>query len=326
MRYYLKLIRPINLIIVGLTMFAIRYYFFSTIGCLIPYSHIEFIHFLLLILSTILVAAAGNVINDYFDVKADKINKPEHLIINKYISKQKAIKLHWKLNVIALLIASYLSIYYHTFWYFAIHFITICALWLYSSYFKRKFLLGNILIAGLTATVIGQCGFYFYSNGDFHPLNYVKDNTNSIINAVIFWENTSLQNGNYIIFLCVFAFLLNLAREIIKDLEDIQGDKKLHAKTIALTLGNKKTSWIIFGILVCVGITYPIILFGAAREITFDDIIITLPILMVSIVSIYASIQVVIYCESQFHLKQIDKMLKIGMIIGILIPFYWALF
>ena len=118
--HFIRLIRPINLLIIALTMFSARYF-------LIDYEKIsdaelsfkegESFDFFLLVFSTILIAAAGNIINDYFDVKADRINKPEKLIVTKYIKRRWAIISHWMLNVIAFSIAIYLSTRNDTFWY-----------------------------------------------------------------------------------------------------------------------------------------------------------------------------------------------------------------
>ena len=91
------------------------------------------LEFNLIVLSTILIAAAGNIINDYFDVKADRINKPERLIIGKYIKRRVAILTHWILNLIAFIIAIYLSWYLNTFFYLFIHLLSINCLWYYWS-------------------------------------------------------------------------------------------------------------------------------------------------------------------------------------------------
>ena len=101
MKLFLKLIRVSNLIIIGLTMCAIRFCFFSIGGKITVNETIEQFLFGLLVLSTLLIAAAGNIINDYFDIKSDKINKPEDWIIGNIIPKRKAILYHWTLSAIA---------------------------------------------------------------------------------------------------------------------------------------------------------------------------------------------------------------------------------
>ena len=90
--HFLKLIRPINLAIIVLTMYGVRFYILNSNS----FQKIDddWIDFLLLVVSTVLIAAGGNIINDYFDVKADRINKPEKLIITKHIDRRWAILTH----------------------------------------------------------------------------------------------------------------------------------------------------------------------------------------------------------------------------------------
>ncbi|MBK6526503.1 MAG: UbiA family prenyltransferase [Crocinitomicaceae bacterium] len=101
--------------------------------------------FLTLVFSTLLIAAAGNIINDYFDVKADRINKPELLIIDKHIKRRWAIVFNWVFNSVGLLIAMYLGWKYDNWFMAIIPFVTINLLWFYSMYFKRTLILGNVI-------------------------------------------------------------------------------------------------------------------------------------------------------------------------------------
>jgi 4-hydroxybenzoate polyprenyltransferase len=109
--------------------------------------------FIFLLLSVFFIAAGGNIINDYFDVKADRVNKPDRLIIDKYIKRRWAIILNWTFNGIGFLIALYLSIKLDNWWIVSIAFLTINLLYFYSAVFKRKFLIGNLVVALLTAIV-----------------------------------------------------------------------------------------------------------------------------------------------------------------------------
>ena len=93
MKHFIRLIRPINLLIIMITMIGCAYYIHTT--NYFQFVRFEPINFTLLIFSTVLIAAAGNIINDYFDIKADKINKPERVVIGKHIKKRWAIALHW---------------------------------------------------------------------------------------------------------------------------------------------------------------------------------------------------------------------------------------
>ena len=121
--HFIKLIRPINMAIIVLTMYGVRYY----IQSVNYYQKIDDsgIDFFLLVFSTVLIAAAGNIINDYFDVKADRINRPEKLIITKHIKRRWAILVHWIFNGVAFTIALYLSAKYQSLWFVFIHLLSI---------------------------------------------------------------------------------------------------------------------------------------------------------------------------------------------------------
>ena len=120
MKYLFQLIRPLNLVIIAFTMYSTRlflYLYEVKFNATIFQKSGEEIDFFLMVFSTLLIAAAGNMINDYFDVKADRVNKPEKLIITKYVKRRVAILNHWILNLIAFSIAIYLSARNNTLWY-----------------------------------------------------------------------------------------------------------------------------------------------------------------------------------------------------------------
>ena len=141
MKAILRVIRVLNLFIVLLTMGGVAFYLLKT-NYFQPIDF-SYLYYALLIVSTMIIAAAGNMINDYFDVKADRINKPDKLVISKYIKKKRVIVIHWFLNVIAAGISVLLTIKYHSFVFLFIHLAAMNLLWFYSAYFKKKLLLGN---------------------------------------------------------------------------------------------------------------------------------------------------------------------------------------
>lgn len=309
-------------------MFAVRFFFFAIGGKIIRGSAFESINFMILVVSTLLIAAAGNVINDYFDVKADKINKPNQLIVSKYIPKRKAIAIHWYLNSLAFILAIYLSIYYQTFWYVFIDLISINALWLYSSYFKRKLIVGNLIVALLTSLVILLTGVHFFHLSNLRFQSIIQPRilfSNSISESIFHWKKLFLYNGNFIYLLCFFAFSLNLGREIIKDIEDIEGDKLLNSRTLPLKYGiptAKKTS---IGILLLVPVTYFFLFFNYQKEINLFEIIATLPVFL-AVVFTVISMAILSFKSTKEAIKFADQLLKLAMLMGISTPFYWWLF
>jgi len=236
MRHFVRLIRPINIAIIMITMIGCAYYIHTT-------NYFQFVrfnafHFSLLIVSTVLIAAAGNIINDYFDIKADKINKPDRVVIGKFIKKRWAIALHWIFNVIAVLISIYLSIYYQSLWFVFIQVVIVNLLWFYSLYFKKKILIGNFIIALMTGIIpLLVVVFFKVSNESTQAFSSYHAST---------W--TIYVDYSYIYLLAICAFILNLGREIIKDIEDIEGDKKINVYSLPMHIGKKKALWLAIAI------------------------------------------------------------------------------
>jgi 4-hydroxybenzoate polyprenyltransferase len=173
-------------------------------------SILEFNQFLITV-STVLVAAAGYIINDYFDVKIDQVNKPEEVIIGRFIRRRHAMFAHQILNVSAAVISFTVS-----FKVFVVNVIAMTVLWFYASIFKKKPFIGNFLVAGLTASSL-------------------------VVMAVYYTENDLLIN-----IYAVFAFGITLIREIIKDIEDTRGDKKFGSATLPIIWGIRKTKYLLF--------------------------------------------------------------------------------
>ena len=199
-------------------------------------------------------------------------------------------------------------------WYLFIHLLSINVLWLYSSHFKRKAFIGNILIAGLTGMVPLLVGFYFYH----HPAMIEAIEYNGIK------PFTDAFGRNYIVFIVTviafFAFILNLAREIIKDIEDIEGDKVLKAKTLPIVIGIKSTKLISYFILASgvTGILLLILLFPVTGTNAIH------PIVIAALMNVLA-IVFLIGVESRKTLKKVNAVIKLAMIFGLMAPVYWKL-
>lgn len=185
-------------------------------------------YFALLVFSTVLIAAAGNIINDYFDVKIDRINKPEKLIVDRYVKKRAAILVHTLLNFMAVLIAVLIFIQLRNIWPLVFHLITTFSLWMYSMVLKRKFLVGNVVIGMLTAMVPMLVYLYLRPALKLSP--------------------APVHEGAFHImaYFALFAFCTTLIREIQKDFADMKGDALYGCKTVPLYLGIKKGRLILF--------------------------------------------------------------------------------
>ncbi len=320
--HFLRLIRPINLLIIAFTMYSTRLFlhvFERIFNTEIFKKNGEELDFFLLVFSTILIGAAGNIINDYFDIKADRINKPEKLIITKYINRRWAIFSHWVLNSIAFGIAIYLSARNNTFWYMFIHLLSINLLWFYSMHFKRRPFIGNFIIASLTALVPILCGVHFYVQNEFSSVGVQEINT-----PLSYWVFHLINNGHFILLLAFFAFSSNFSREIIKDIEDMEGDKMIHAKTIPILYGIKKSK-LIASITLLISPLFFVILFLLKLSDSnsfLENLSLFVPVLITLFLEII-SIYLLTKATSKKQLKTIDSTIKLAMLTGLLLPFYW---
>ena len=223
---YLKLVRFQNLAIIALVQCLVRFGLFEPFGIAITLNHFGFF---LLVLATICIAAGGNIINDLFDVEIDRINMPKKVLIGKKITAKTANILYLIFTGLGVLIGFYLSNIIGRPG-FAVIFIGIAALlYLYASYLKSYLLVGNILISFLVGFSILIVGLY-----DLLPAITPQ---NRAIQATIF---------SILFDYSVFAFFINLIREIVKDLQDINGDKNGGKNSLAIALGRKRTSKIVF--------------------------------------------------------------------------------
>ena len=225
---FLKLVRLPNLVMIAVTqvLFYITLVqpFYSTKEFIISIPF-KGLHFLLLIISSLLITAAGNIINDYFDRNIDEINKPEKKIIDKLIKRRWAIVMHIVFSFTAIIIGFYIDSQTPVFWLGVSNIICVLLLFGYSISFKKQLLVGNVLISLLTAWVIFVCFLCYYR-------------TLSCLGCDPFEWQAILRRFIRISFLYAgFAFVISLIREVVKDMEDIEGDKKYGCKTIPIAWG-----------------------------------------------------------------------------------------
>lgn len=165
----------------------------------------------LLMLSTVIIAAAGYIINDYYDVKIDYINKPNEVVVGKEMRRRVVMLLHTFLNFTGIGLALWVSPRVGL-----IHFVAAFLLWWYSNSLKRLPFVGNLTVGLLTGLAIWIVGFYYQ------------------------------QSRLLVLTYALFAFFINLIREIVKDIEDREGDRKHGCKTLPIVFGFRTTKKIIF--------------------------------------------------------------------------------
>jgi 4-hydroxybenzoate polyprenyltransferase len=213
---FFRLIRWQNLVFIGLTQ---SLFYFVVYRSLFTTEH-HLPQLLWIMLASILIAAAGYIINDYFDLNIDQINKPSKNVINTIISRRWAIAWHFILNTVAL-VCTILAVSLHKWYLILANIICMILLWFYSTSFKRQLLIGNIVIALLTTWTI-LIVFYLYV-----PLQSAIGTNDPT--TVKFFRAAFLYAG--------FAFIITLIREAVKDMEDIKGDASYGCKTLPIVAG-----------------------------------------------------------------------------------------
>ncbi len=205
---FLRLTRFWNLAIIGLAQYFAAFF-------LIDKTTLTDWHLFVLSVSTMIIAAAGYIINDYYDVKIDLINKPERVVVGKRITRRYAILLHSALSFMGVGLGLLLN------WKIAaINFLSAFLLWLYSNQLKRQPFIGNVVVAALTGLSI-------------------------LLLEVLYKNNSSL-----IVIYSLFAFFITLVREVVKDMEDLKGDNTFGCKTLPIIWGIRKTKVFLYLLLV----------------------------------------------------------------------------
>ena len=251
----------------------------------------------LLIIATICIAAAGNIINDIYDVDTDLINKPNKVIIGKKISEKTAYNLFIILNLIGVGVGFYLSHLVGRAPFFSIFVLVSVLLYVYASYLKRTFLLGNIVISmlvGLSLIVVG-----------IFELIPVMTPTN---------QQTQVTFFKVILDYALFAFILNLLREIAKDIEDIDGDYKVGMNTLPIAIGRERAKNIltILNFIPLLGIISYVVsdLYKQPIVVGYFLLFIIGPLIYVSI-KIYST-------KTKNEIRHISNMYKLIMLFGML--------
>lgn len=231
---YLQLARIGNVLFVGLFQVLLRW---CVILPLLDNWQVTPImttsQFILLVIATMALTASGNVINDYFDVIPDSINRPHTQVVDRIIDRKTTLLIHVLLTLIGVFCGLFLSFLYkketHALFFISMPII----LWFYSTHFKKQMLIGNMTVALLTASV----AFLTTSS----EISFIEASGNvSFLGTTAcdyLWKLTAL--------IAFFAFITTLTREIIKDMEDIQGDAQCNCHTLPIDMGIRNSKVIV---------------------------------------------------------------------------------
>jgi 4-hydroxybenzoate polyprenyltransferase len=269
-----RISRPVNLLMVAFAQLMTAYFLVETTPVGLPV--LQDFRLYLLVLSTVIITAAGYMINDYYDVKIDYVNRPDQVVVGKSIKRRMVIFMHSILNFTAIWLGYLVSPRIAV-----INFIAAFLLWLYSNRLKRSPFIGNLTVAVLTGFSIYLVA-YFYQKSELLVLTYA-----------------------------IFAFFLNLIREIIKDIEDRPGDRKHGCRTLPIVIGFRKTKQVIF-----------VIAFSFVCSIMFVTFKINNPVLF-----IYFGILGIVFmwfmwkiyqADRKDHFTELSTIAKILMLVGTL--------
>ena len=302
MLHFIRLIRWPNQLIIILTFVLIRY------GIIQPYFVVNGLSlefplflFMLLVFSIVCIASAGYIINDYFDLQIDQINKPEKVIIGKYISPSTAYRYYFILNGIALLSAFYITYRIGFISIFIIFPVASGILWFYSTTYKRQLITGNIIIAFFAGIVPILPAIF-----ELPPVlsKYYSFIVNYELNpkVVLIW----------CLVFSIFAFLTNLIREVVKDCEDYEGDMTNGRKTIPIKFGLMVANVIVLILILLIIFILQYVFFSFLRignDGKFDYftlgyflILISLPLLYAGVI-IFRSARKEIYARASLIIK-----------------------
>ncbi|MBX7202326.1 MAG: geranylgeranylglycerol-phosphate geranylgeranyltransferase [Bacteroidia bacterium] len=253
MTKFLRLIRLPNLIIIALTMCGVRYGLLETIwletsqvlqaegfsAIVEARLHMKGFDFFMLMASVLLIAAGGYIINDYFDVKADRINKKHLVVLDSSRNRRLALASFVLCGIIGILLGLWVALRVGNWKLVSIQLFSFITLWFYSSHLKKQMLSGNLLIALLAALVPFITGLYELLSKALPSLE--------TINLLLPGAGTSVlsKGAALVLGFALFAFLSNLIREIIKDTEDIPGDLEAGCRTLPIVIGENPTRYVV---------------------------------------------------------------------------------
>lgn len=282
---YLKLIRYPNLIIIMGTMMILKFTVFP------PESIQKTLVYLIFVLLPVLTAASGYVINDIMDIKTDLINKPEKVFLRNGISR-KAIHIFYITLLIFSILLSEILDYLTGLNMLLVVIISQFLLILYAFILKKTPLAGNFLVAFLSGIIPILVIYY--------EVNYINSS-----------ESHSSLNKSIIISYGFIAFYTSLIREVIKDLEDLKGDKTTQAYTLPVLFGKEFAHFIVYIIYIL-----PLFAFVFMNEHMFRKTLI--PFLTIFYASSLPFISTLIFSKNPLKYTQCSLFLKISMFTGII--------
>ena len=310
---YLQLLRVGNLTFVAILLYVMEKWVATPLlqleqfGELMPWWILT-----LLIVSVIGIAAGGYVINDYFDVKIDRINRPDNLVVTRIISRDAAMNLFYGLTAVGVIAGTVVAWWAHSWTLLFTYVVLPGLLWFYSASYKRMFLVGNLVVAFASAIVPLLVAI---ANADY--LHHLYQNAlaySPIVGELYVWT------GGF----AIFAFLLTWVREIVKDIEDIEGDREMECRTLPIVWGDKVAKIIATILLVAIATLIVYLLFAV---LPFSHEWKSLPtryVVFGLIVPILCSIVLLWAANNRTEYHRVQTIIKFAMFMGMLFSYVIA--
>lgn len=273
---FFRLIRFFNLVMIGLIVFLVRYCLVHPLSLLteIPNCLADF-QWLLLGAASVFLAASGNVINDIMDQDIDSVNKPDKQVVGKIISESKAWNIYYVFSALGIGAGVWLANSMNSEYYGAVFPMIAAMLWFYSTNFKTKPVIGNVIIASLGALLLMMPHFMEWR---------CQLSDEAVMAAVQHGAKMTYPWQAFIMAFAGFSFITTLIREMIKDIQDMKGDESEGANTLPIMLGFRPAKWM--AIFLSIGLIAAVAYFmnlrlGAGDDYTFYylAIAVQLPIL-----------------------------------------------
>ncbi len=305
---FFRLVRWPNLVFIALTQLLFEYSIFEKVYGETPLYAGEKQQFFFIVIASVLIAAAGYIINDYFDLNIDQVNKPGKVVVNQFINRRWVIFWHMFLSLLGFFF-TVLALPVGQYWHIVLANLgSIILLWFYSTNFKKQLLIGNIVISLLTAWVIVILYFSKY------PLQ---------IRNLLQIDHNEIRLFRFMIVYASFAFVISLVREVIKDMEDVEGDRKYGCRTMPIVWGMNASKvfvavWLIVLIAALFILQLYVVPFGWWYSIVYCILLIIIPLLWILVKLFKAQ------TPKDFH--RLSTVVKLVMFTGILSMIFFRVY
>ncbi len=298
---YIKLIRPVNLLIIAITMYLFRFCLVAASPYKLFYINpvLSNVEFSLLVFATLFIAAGGYVINDIFDAEIDLINRPGKVVINNTVNETSAYNFYKILCLLGIVCTLLIAYFTKNFRLSTLPIIIMVILNFYAHTFKKQLIVGNLMIALCTSFTIILIAL-FESGGT----SKISTNESYVRSGIAI---AALVYG-------VFAFLTTFLRELVKDIEDKAGDEQYGCRTIPIVFGIKGakiTAYLICGLLLVLLVAF--VCFFLSIQLKIVSLFVAIGLILPLFVIIFYTIKA--KSVSNYHF--ISNLIKVFMCLGI---------